>query len=149
MQVEWYGQSAFRLTDGETTVFIDPHELGRFERVSAGHARSIRCRIVLAKGERRLGPGERSSPEQVNVRPTGAAGLAITGIEPARRLGLPMHPWRFALLIAASVGLLGFAAGWYAEGDPGSGVVRGGFEAVALLVCFAALGRTLGLRRSR
>jgi L-ascorbate metabolism protein UlaG (beta-lactamase superfamily) len=24
MQVEWYGQSAFRLTDGETTVFIDP-----------------------------------------------------------------------------------------------------------------------------
>jgi L-ascorbate metabolism protein UlaG (beta-lactamase superfamily) len=24
MQVEWYGQSAFRLSDGETTVFIDP-----------------------------------------------------------------------------------------------------------------------------
>ena len=24
MQVEWYGQSAFRLTDDETTVFIDP-----------------------------------------------------------------------------------------------------------------------------
>jgi L-ascorbate metabolism protein UlaG (beta-lactamase superfamily) len=24
MQVEWYGQSAFRLTDGGTTVFIDP-----------------------------------------------------------------------------------------------------------------------------
>jgi len=24
MHVEWYGQSAFRLTDGETTVFIDP-----------------------------------------------------------------------------------------------------------------------------
>jgi L-ascorbate metabolism protein UlaG (beta-lactamase superfamily) len=24
MQVEWYGQSAFRLTDGETTIFIDP-----------------------------------------------------------------------------------------------------------------------------
>jgi L-ascorbate metabolism protein UlaG (beta-lactamase superfamily) len=24
MQVEWYGQSAFRLTDGATTVFIDP-----------------------------------------------------------------------------------------------------------------------------
>jgi L-ascorbate metabolism protein UlaG (beta-lactamase superfamily) len=24
MQVEWYGQSAFRLTDGDTTVFIDP-----------------------------------------------------------------------------------------------------------------------------
>jgi L-ascorbate metabolism protein UlaG (beta-lactamase superfamily) len=26
MQVEWYGQSAFRLTDGETTVFIDPFD---------------------------------------------------------------------------------------------------------------------------
>jgi L-ascorbate metabolism protein UlaG (beta-lactamase superfamily) len=24
MHVEWYGQSAFRLTDGSTTVFIDP-----------------------------------------------------------------------------------------------------------------------------
>src|SRR5436190_9576804 len=24
MQVQWYGQSAFRLTDGDTTVFIDP-----------------------------------------------------------------------------------------------------------------------------
>jgi L-ascorbate metabolism protein UlaG (beta-lactamase superfamily) len=24
MQVEWYGQSAFRLTDGTTTVFVDP-----------------------------------------------------------------------------------------------------------------------------
>ena len=26
MQLEWYGQSAFRLTDGETTVFIDPFD---------------------------------------------------------------------------------------------------------------------------
>ena len=26
MQLEWYGQSAFRLTDGDTTVFIDPFE---------------------------------------------------------------------------------------------------------------------------
>jgi L-ascorbate metabolism protein UlaG (beta-lactamase superfamily) len=26
MQVEWYGQSAFRLTDGDTTVFIDPFD---------------------------------------------------------------------------------------------------------------------------
>ena len=24
MQVEWYGQSAFRLAAGDTTVFIDP-----------------------------------------------------------------------------------------------------------------------------
>jgi L-ascorbate metabolism protein UlaG (beta-lactamase superfamily) len=26
MQLEWYGQSAFRLTDGEQTVFIDPFD---------------------------------------------------------------------------------------------------------------------------
>ena len=26
MQLEWYGQSAFRLTDDGTTVFIDPFE---------------------------------------------------------------------------------------------------------------------------
>ena len=26
MQLEWYGQSAFRLTDGDTTVFIDPFD---------------------------------------------------------------------------------------------------------------------------
>jgi L-ascorbate metabolism protein UlaG (beta-lactamase superfamily) len=26
MQVEWYGQSAFRLADGETTIFIDPFD---------------------------------------------------------------------------------------------------------------------------
>src|SRR4051812_50047554 len=26
MQLEWYGQSAFRLTDGEKTVFIDPFD---------------------------------------------------------------------------------------------------------------------------
>ena len=26
MQVEWYGQSAFRLSDGDTTVFIDPFD---------------------------------------------------------------------------------------------------------------------------
>lgn len=37
MQVEWYGQSAFRLTDGATTVVIDP-----FGDMSAAAARGIR-----------------------------------------------------------------------------------------------------------
>ncbi len=33
MQLEWYGQSAFRLTDGATTVFIDPFDdLGPLEQ---------------------------------------------------------------------------------------------------------------------
>jgi hypothetical protein len=67
--------------------------------------------------------------------------------EPVARLRLPEHPWLFAVICAAGVGAAGFLAGWYAEGDPGSGLVRGGFEALALLVCFAALGRLLGLRR--
>lgn len=66
----------------------------------------------------------------------------------ARSLALPEHPWRFALLCAAAVGAAGFVGGWYAEGDPASGLVRGLFEAVALVICFAALGRGLGLRRS-
>jgi hypothetical protein len=30
MQVEWYGQSAFRLTDGKKTVFIDPFDVAFF-----------------------------------------------------------------------------------------------------------------------
>ena len=72
----------------------------------------------------------------------------VFGWEPLRRLELPKHPWRFALYCATAVFVLGVAGGWYAEGDPGSGVVRGAFEAVALLACFAALGRTLRLRRS-
>jgi L-ascorbate metabolism protein UlaG (beta-lactamase superfamily) len=36
MQVEWYGQSAFRLSAGDTTVFVDP-----FDDVSALRARGI------------------------------------------------------------------------------------------------------------
>ncbi len=66
---------------------------------------------------------------------------------PVRRLELPEHPWRFALLCAAGVFVLGLVGGWYGEGDPGSGIVRGVFEALALLACFALLGRRLGLRR--
>jgi len=37
MQVEWYGQSAFRLTDGATTVFIDP-----FDDLSSLEGRGMR-----------------------------------------------------------------------------------------------------------
>jgi hypothetical protein len=62
-------------------------------------------------------------------------------------LGFRMDPWRFALLFASAIALLGLAGGWVAEGDPGSGLVRGAFEGVAVLACFAALGRRLALRR--
>jgi hypothetical protein len=72
----------------------------------------------------------------------------VLRIGPLRRLRLEAHPWRFAVISAVAVGLLGVAGGWYAEGDPGSGIVRGAFEAIALVICFAALGKALGLRRS-
>ena len=62
-------------------------------------------------------------------------------------LGFRMDPWPFAVLFALLVGALGFIGGWVAEGDPGSGLVRGAFEAAAVLACFAALGRRLALRR--
>jgi hypothetical protein len=67
---------------------------------------------------------------------------------PIGRLDLADHPWPFALLCGAVIGGLAFAAGWYAEGDPGSGLLRGGFEVISFVICFAALGRKLGLRRS-
>lgn len=88
------------------------------------------------------------------AQPGGAPGdvfddlAPVFALEPVRRLALPEHPWRFALLTAAAVALAGTFAGWVAEGDVASGFVRGGFEAIALLVCFSLLGRTLGLRRS-
>jgi hypothetical protein len=95
-----------------------------------------------------LRAGSVSSPTE------GSAGDVFEDLAPvfrlplARALAFPVHPWRFALCTAAFVGVLGLAGGWYAEGDPGSGLVRGGFEAVALVICFAALGRVLGLRRT-
>jgi multisubunit Na+/H+ antiporter MnhB subunit len=88
------------------------------------------------------------------AEPAGSAGDIFDDLAPffrfgfVRRLGFEEHPWRFALVTAAGVGLVAFALGWYAEGDPGSGIVRGALEAVALVICFAALGRALGLRRS-
>jgi len=83
--------------------------------------------------------------------PPGPAGDVFDDLAPVFRLGplraLPGHPWRFALLFAAAVGIVGFALGWTAEGDPGSGIFRGGFEGIVVLICFATLGRRLALRR--
>jgi hypothetical protein len=81
----------------------------------------------------------------------GPAGDVFDDLGPVFRLAplrtLPAHPWRFALVFALGVGLVGFGLGWTEEGDPGSGIVRGGFEGLAVLICFAALGRRLALRR--
>jgi hypothetical protein len=83
--------------------------------------------------------------------PLGPAGDVFDDLAPVFELGplrtFPGHPWRFALMFATSIGLVGFALGWTAEGDPGSGVVRGVFEGLAVVICFAALGRRLALRR--
>jgi len=83
--------------------------------------------------------------------PPGPAGDLFDDLALVFRLGplraLPGHPWRLALLFAAAVSIVGFALGWTAEGDPGSGIFRGGFEGVVVLICFAALGRRLALRR--
>ena len=45
MQLEWYGQSAFRLTDGGTTVFIDP-----FDDLSAIQSRGMRWDYPAIEG---------------------------------------------------------------------------------------------------
>jgi HAAS domain-containing protein len=78
-------------------------------------------------------------------RPQAAAGGSAGDV--FDDLGFRMEPWRFAMLFAAFIAFLGFAGGWVVEGDPGSGIVRGGFEGVAVLACFVVLGRRLALRR--
>lgn len=81
----------------------------------------------------------------------GPAGDVFDDFAPIFRLGplqsLPDHPWLFAVLFAAAIALPASAVGWVDEGDPSSGIVRGLFEGVAVLACFAALGRRLALRR--
>jgi hypothetical protein len=71
----------------------------------------------------------------------------VFGLPLVRSLQLPRHPWRFALVCAAVVAIVGLGGGWYAEGDPGPALALAALEGTALLVCFAALGRPLGLRR--
>ena len=60
-----------------------------------------------------------------------------------------LTPWRFAGAFSALVCFVTFAAGWVAEGDPGSGAARAVLETSAILGCFAALRRPLALARTR
>ena len=69
------------------------------------------------------------------------------GVLPAWKRLASLSAWSFALLFAVLVGAAAFAAGWMLEGDPGSGAVRGGFEAATALVCFAGLRRVLVLAK--
>ena len=52
-----------------------------------------------------------------------------------------------AATVAALVSAAVFAAGWAAEGDPGSGLARAIPEALAVLGCFALLRRPLAIAR--
>ena len=64
-----------------------------------------------------------------------------------RRLELSAHPWRFAVLVAV-VAAVPVVLGGVADGDPFDGLLRAATEIVAVLGCFAVLGRPLGLRRA-
>jgi hypothetical protein len=56
------------------------------------------------------------------------------------------NPWRFARVVAVSVGLLVWLAA-LVQGDPLDGLIQGVFEGLACFGGFAVLGRYLGLRR--
>jgi hypothetical protein len=79
------------------------------------------------------------------VRPqvAGEAGDVFADVGLARFGG---DPWRFARVVAVSVGSLVWLAG-LVQGDPIDGFIRGVFEGLACLGGFAVLGRYLGLRR--
>jgi hypothetical protein len=64
-------------------------------------------------------------------------------LAPASGRLVSLSPRRLAAVLARLIGAGAFAAGWALEGDPGSGVVRGGFEVAAVLVCFAGIQRAL------
>jgi hypothetical protein len=79
----------------------------------------------------------------VRVEPEGSAGdlfddLSLRGLRP--------HPWAFGIAFALAVGTVAVAVGWNAEGTLVDGLVRGVPEALAVLGCYAALGRVLALR---
>jgi hypothetical protein len=77
------------------------------------------------------------------VTPEGSAGDVFDDLGLAQ---LRPHPWAFAAACAFAIGLAAVVAGWSAEGTLADGLVRGLPEAVAVLGCFAGLGRVLALR---
>jgi len=76
---------------------------------------------------------------------SGPPGDLFDDIPPLR--GLRAHPLRLCLLAALGTGGLVTLAEWHAEHSLAEGVQRGIFEALALTVCFALLGRAIGARR--
>ena len=71
---------------------------------------------------------------------------AVFAFPVLKRLELPSHPWRFAVLVAA-VAAAPVALGGAVDGDPFDGLVRAATEVAAVLGCYATLCRPLGLIR--
>jgi hypothetical protein len=76
---------------------------------------------------------------------SGPPGDVFDDIPPLR--GLRSHPLRLCLLAALGTGVVVTLAEWHAEHSLAEGLQRGIFEALALSVCFALLGRAIGARR--
>jgi hypothetical protein len=79
---------------------------------------------------------------------------ALTLVPTWRCLDLRRHPWRFCLLVAAACGVA--LAAWHGVAEGGvsvawrplvAGLAIASIEASAVLACFAAFGRSLGIRR--
>ncbi len=81
MQVEWYGQSAFRLSDGKDTIFIDPFDVAFF----AGRRRWDYPAIVGVDARQRRRPRRRRGARGA-VAPQPRGRSATTGMtrSPAR-----------------------------------------------------------------
>jgi hypothetical protein len=79
------------------------------------------------------------------VLSSGPPGDLFDDIPPLR--GLRAHPLRLCLLAALGSGGLVTLVAWHAEHSLAEGLQRGIFEALALTVCFALLGRAIGARR--
>jgi hypothetical protein len=96
--------------------------------------------VVLAVAAMAVGRTSRLRPQT-----TGSAGDVFDDVAPiVDRLPFPLrgHPWRFCLLVAATVAGAALLAGGVDEG-PRNAVA----ELVAVCAGFAALGRYLGLRQ--
>ena len=114
-------------------------------------AYALAASLAVPLGAAALATARSAAPTAARGGPAGDVfddlGVLVDRAHGIRRLDLRRHPWRFALLVATVVGIVGLVVGWQAEGTLGDGVVRGALEALALLGCFAALGKVLALRR--
>jgi len=102
MQVEWYGQSAFRLSGAEATVFIDP-----FADVSGLAARGITFDYPAITGVSAEVAPDGSVRQQLGIYDQGILRVRVLG---ERRLTpFSRRPWLVpalsTILAAASIGI--------------------------------------------